>query len=149
MDQILHAFGIDWRLIVIQIFNFAILAGLLWYFLYTPILKVLNERQQKVEKGVKDAEAAEKSLQEAGSEKSKIVTNAHSEASEIVDRAKKHADEKGAVIVSDAQGKADRIMSDAKDKGEELKEQAKKESEAEVARLAILAAEKVLQEKLS
>lgn len=149
MQEVLHAFGIDWRLISIQIFNFALLAIVLWYFLYQPILKILNERQSKIEKGVKDAENAEKSLKNADVEKTKIVAKAHTEAGEIVERAKKHADDKGAVIISDAQDKADRIMSDAKDKGEEIVVMARDESEAEVAKLAVLAAEKVLNEKLN
>jgi F-type H+-transporting ATPase subunit b len=149
MQEILHAFGIDWRLISIQIFNFVALVLILWYFLYQPVLKLLNERQKKIEQGVKDAEDAEAALENADAEKTKIVTTAHNEAGDIVERAKKHADEKGSVIVSEAQDKAERIMSDAKDKGEELKTQAKDESEAEIAKLAVLAAEKVLKEKLN
>ena len=148
MEEILVAFGIDWRLISIQIFNFVALVLVLWYFLYQPVLKILNERQKKIEQGVKNAENAEAALKNADEEKVKIVSKAHAEAGEIVDRAKKHAEEKGTVIVSDAQNKADRIMSDAKDKGEELKAQAKEESEAEIAKVAVLAAEKVLNKKL-
>lgn len=147
MQEILEAFGIDWRLIAIQIFNFVALVVILWYFLYQPVLRILNERQERIAKGVKDAEDAAKALKNADKEKSAIVTKAHTEAGEIVDRAKKHADEKGALILEEAQDKADRIMSDAKDKGEELKAQAREESEAEIAKLAILAAEKVLKEK--
>ena len=48
MQEILTAFGIDWRLIVIQVFNFAMLAYVLWYFLYTPVLKLLAEREENV-----------------------------------------------------------------------------------------------------
>ena len=147
MEEILVAFGIDWRLISIQIFNFVALVLVLWYFLYQPVLKILNERQKKIEQGVKDAEDAEAALKNADEEKTKIVTEAHTEAGEIVERAKKHADDKGSVIVTEAQGKADRIMVDAKDKGEEIKAQALDESEAEIAKLAVLAAEKVLKEK--
>ena len=149
MQEILEAFGIDWRLISIQIFNFVALVLVLWYFLYQPILKLLNERQQKIAQGVKDAEDAKDALKNADKEKTVIVTKAHTEAGEIVERAKQHAVEKGAMLVSEAQDKADRIMSDAKDKGEEIKEQAKEESEAEIAKLAVLAAEKVLKEKLN
>jgi len=149
MQEIVEAFGIDWRLISIQIFNFVALVMILRYFLYKPVLKILNERQAKIEKGVKDAEDAGDALKSADSEKVKIVKSAHTEAGDIVERGKKHADEKGSVIVTEAQDKADRIMSDAKDKGEELKVQAREESEAEVAKLAVLAAEKVLTEKLS
>lgn len=148
MQEILEAFGIDWRLIGIQIFNFVGLVLILWYFLYQPILRILNERQEKIAKGVKDAEDAAEALKNADKEKTAIVTVAHTEASEIVNRAKQHADVKGAEIITEAQDKADRIMAEAKDKGEELKAQAQEESEAEIAKLAVLAAEKVLEQKL-
>jgi F0F1-type ATP synthase membrane subunit b/b' len=56
MEEIIHAFGIDQRLIIIQIVNFAILAGALGYFLYTPVLRLLREREEKIAQGLKDAE---------------------------------------------------------------------------------------------
>ena len=69
MEEILHAFGIDWRLILIQVVNFGILAGALWYFLYTPVLKILNDREEKIRKGIEYAEAAQETRAEAGTTK--------------------------------------------------------------------------------
>jgi F-type H+-transporting ATPase subunit b len=147
MEEILHAFGINGKLIVVQIVNFAILAGVLTYFLYTPILKLLNDREAKIKKGVEDAEKAEEALAQADTEKKTIVSLAHKEAEEIGARAKTHADVKAGEIVSEAQEKAVQVLANATARGEELKAQAKKESEAEIAKLAMLAAEKVLREK--
>ena len=36
----------------------------LTYLLYKPVLKLLKEREEKIAKGVKDAEEAEKALEE-------------------------------------------------------------------------------------
>ncbi len=147
MEEIIHAFGIDGRLIVIQIFNFAILAAALWYFLYTPVLKLLSEREAKIQKGVDDALKAESALKDADAEKNTIVSSAHKEAEEIGARAKAYADVKAGEIVSEAQKKAAQVLASATARGEELKVQARKESEAEIAKVAILAAEKILREK--
>ncbi len=76
MEEIIHAFGIDWRLIVIQIFNFALLVAALWYFLYTPILKILEERESKLKQGVLDAEKAATARSEADTEKSVVLKEA-------------------------------------------------------------------------
>lgn len=148
MQEIIHAFGIDWRLIVIQIFNFGLLAGALWYFLYTPILKILDEREAKIKKGVEDAVEAEKSRQSADTEKSQILKEAHGEASQIVARGTAHAEEKGKSLITEASEKIARDIANAKLTAEEIKAKALKESEAEIAKLAILGAEKVLNEKL-
>ena len=147
MSEILTAFGIDWRLIVIQVFNFAILLAVLWYFLYKPVMKLLAERQQKIEKGVRDAEAAEKRLEDADTEKGAILTEANTKAEEIIAASRTDAEEKAGIIVSDAAARSERILEDAKDKSEEMKAQALRESEAEITKTAVLAAEKILRKE--
>jgi F-type H+-transporting ATPase subunit b len=147
MEEIVHAFGIDWRLIVIQMFNFALLLGALWYFLYTPILKLLEAREAKLKQGVIDAENAALSLKEADTAKGAILKEARGEAESIVATAKTHAEEKGAHIVSDAEAKALRMLEDAKARGEEERKEAKRASEAEIAQAAILAAEAILKKQ--
>lgn len=147
MHEIISAFGIDWRLIVIQLFNFAILATALWYFLYTPVLSLLEKRRSVIEKGLTDAEAAATNLKNAETEKASIVKAAHEEASAVAVRAKAYADEKTAVLLRDAEEKGQRVLEDAKKAGVELQNRLYKESEAEIARTALLAAEKILKER--
>lgn len=144
MEALLEAFGIDGRLIIIQIFNFAVLAGLLWYFLYEPVLKILDERKRTIEKGIADARAAEELKAHADEERSRIVSGAQKEAEEVVERARVHADEKVATVLHDASGKAENIVRDAEKRGADIIASSKKESEAEIAKLAMLAAEKIL-----
>ena len=149
MQEILHAFGIDWRLIVIQIFNFGVLAGVLWYFLYKPVLKILNEREAKIKKGIEDADAAGKARADADTEKNVVLKEAHKEAGEIVARGTQHAEEKGRAVLEEAREKAMRDLKNAEIAAQELKDAARKESDAEIAKLAILGAEKVLNAELS
>lgn len=149
MEEVLNAFGIDGRLIVIQVFNFALLAGLLWYFLYTPVMNLLAERQRKIEAGLKDAEAAAESRQAANSERQKIVSDAQREAEEISARARSYADEKASTILAAANDKAEHVLSDAERKAEEAKKREQQKCEAEIAQTAILAAEKILRERSS
>ena len=149
MEEIIKTFGIDSRLIVIQIINFAILLAALWYFLYKPVLKMLNDREEKIKQGVADAESAAAAKAAAETEKQTILATAHSEAAEVNARAKTAADQKASEIVADAQEKSAAIVKDAERKGEDIKTQAEKESEAEIAKLAVLAAEKVLRQKTS
>jgi F-type H+-transporting ATPase subunit b len=149
MEQLIHAFGIDARLIIIQVVNFGLLMAALTYLLYKPVLKMLAERQEKIAQGMKDAEAAGKARLEATEEKKGIIASANSEAEAMTARAKEHAVVKADEIVAEAQKKAEQVVKDATLRGEELKAQAQKESEAEIAKLAILAAEKVLKERAS
>lgn len=149
MEEFAKTFGLDVKLVIVQIINFVVLLVLLSYFLYKPLLRVLAEREEKIKQGVEDAEAAGKRLAEADEEKKGIVSAAHKEAEEVAARAKAHAGEKEAAIIYDAEEKAAVIVRQAEEKGEQLKAQAHKDSEAEIAKLAVLAAEKVLREKTS
>lgn len=149
MEQLIEAFGIDVKLIVIQIINFFVLMALLSYFLYKPVLKVLNDREAKIKQGIKDAEEAAVAKASAVEEKQMMLSEAQKEAQAIDARAQAFAKEKEAEIVAQAHIKASQTIKDAETKSAILKEQALKESEAEIAKLAVLAAEKVLQQKAS
>lgn len=149
MEPIISAFGIDARLIVIQIVNFVILMATLGYFLYTPILNMLKAREETITQGIKDAEAAATAKSAAESEKATILTTAHGEAEAIEARVVAAAAEKAAALTADADAKAAHILSGAEAQALELKKKIERESEAEVAKLALLAAEKVLRERTS
>jgi F-type H+-transporting ATPase subunit b len=117
--------------------------------LYKPVLKILAEREETIKQGIKDAEDAAVAKASATLEKQALLATAQSEAQAIDARATAFAKEKEAGIVAQANEKASSIVHDAQAKSELLKTQALKESEAEIAKLAILAAQKVLIEKAS
>jgi len=147
MDQLIHAFGIDIKLITVQIINFGILLAILTYFLYKPVLKVLQDREDTIAQGIKDAEAAVAAKAEAEHEKQAVLKTAHQEAAEVVNRAKTAATEQAEEILHEAQHKAAKTLNEAEQAGLERKAALLRESEAEITKLALLAAEKVLREK--
>jgi F-type H+-transporting ATPase subunit b len=48
---------IDWFTVIAQMVNFIVLVGLLWHFLYKPILKAIDEREKKIAAELADAAA--------------------------------------------------------------------------------------------
>jgi F-type H+-transporting ATPase subunit b len=147
MDQIIHTFGIDGRLIAIQVFNFILLLGGLSYFLYTPLLKMIDTRKKLIAQGVEDAKNAALSLQNATSEKDAILGKAVGEAGDIVKRGEDAAKREGAAIIAGAHEQSARIQSEAEKKALALAVSIKQKSEADVAKAALLAAEKILKER--
>ncbi len=148
MESLLQAFGIDAKLIVVQILNFVILAAALSYLLYKPLLKVLDEREAKIQQGIADAEAAASAKREADTDRKAVLATAHKEAEAVAARAAAHAKEEAAAAVAAAEEKAADLLARARAHGEQAKAQALTESEQEVAKLAVLAAEKILREKV-
>lgn len=147
MDQLFAAFGVNWKLLLAQGVNFGIVLLGLWYFLYTPVITTLEARRKLVAKGVEDAQKAERELAGADAAAAERVSKAESEAEDIVLKARKAANEERAAIVSAAQTRAGDLENDAKARAAEEAAQALRASEKEIARLAILAAEKVMREK--
>ncbi len=147
MEELFHAFGIEWQLLAAQVVNFGIVVAALTYFLYKPLMKVLTERQAKIAQGVKDAEAVAQEKTVVASQKAGIIAKAEQDAAGIVDRAAVQAKEERAGILRAAQERAEGVLRDADLQSEALKEAALKESREEIARTAILAAEKILATK--
>jgi len=144
MEEIANVFGLNWKLLIIQAVNFGVLLLVLWYFLYKPVLKMLDERREKIEKGVEDAETAGTRLEEIEGERDGVLKEATNSASEILATSKARADEQASSITENANSRAESILESANQRAEEMKEQAMQESREEIGKAAILAAEKVL-----
>lgn len=147
MDQLFATFGIDWKLLLIQMINFGILLALLTKFLYRPLMNIIDERQKKIAEGVRSAEAADQRLAAAKEEGDSIVGDAAKQAEGLVASARMRADAVGNDMMKDAQAKAEAVVADAKARADEAKRQVMIESEREITRAAMLAAEKIMREK--
>ncbi len=99
---------IDWYTIIFQIVNFLILVFLLRYFLYGPIIRAMDEREQKIiqreeEAAAQKAEAEKEAkaylrkseeLQQQEEEiKDKARAEAEKEKHELLDKARREVDE--------------------------------------------------------
>src|SRR3989344_1664086 len=106
MSGLFEAFGINWQLLLVQAFNFGVLLTVLWYFLYRPVLKMIDDRRAKIAEGVQNAGAAAKRLESAKKEGEKIVGGASREGEGIVAAARSRAEERAAEIVKNAEAAA-------------------------------------------
>ncbi len=142
--DILGALGIDWTLLVLQIVAFLLLVWLLGKFVYPVFLRIIDEREKKIEASVKAAEAAEKNAATAQSDIEALLKEARKEAREIVTTAK---DEATAMIeASDAKAKAraEKIVKDAHDQLEKDIVAARKALHNDTIDLVALATEKIV-----
>ena len=147
MGDLLTAFGIDWKLLVIQTINFGLLLAILYRYLYRPVIKLLNERQAMVVKGVTDAAAAGEALASAAAEKEAIVSKAVLEANTIVNDGRKRGAAEEQKIIHSAQEKGSELVIAAERKAEEEKKRIMREAEKEIAQLVVLGMEKTLRTK--
>src|SRR3989344_816492 len=148
MQQLLAAFGVDWQLLVAQAVNFGIVLVALWHFLYKPVLAMLTKRQRVVAKGVEDAEEAGRMLAGADTEVSKRVAAADEQADAIVSAARESANMEKVRLLKEAEARAAAVTKDAEVRASEIAARTRRQREQEGARLAILAAEKIIRTKV-
>jgi len=145
----MEALGIDWKLLIAQVVNFIILLILLTKFLYKPIVKMLDNRADKIESGLKAAEKSQQDLKKADVESEKIREKAYKEANEILAGAKTEASDEAKKIVAKAEAQAEEIRKYAAEEALSSKDKAMKSAKGELSNLVTLALGKIIGEQIS
>ncbi|HSM33266.1 MAG TPA: ATP synthase F0 subunit B, partial [Anaerolineae bacterium] len=95
--------------IIVAGLNFIIFALVAYRVVLMPVGKRLEERRDRIEQGLKDADAARRDREAAADQRQGIVNEARREASDIVQRAQKVADDERAKGVAQTQTEIDRM----------------------------------------
>lgn len=147
MSELFEAFGLDWRLLVINLVNFGALLALLWYFLYGPLVRMLEERRERIAAGVRDADAARARLEQIEAARADALAQAGKEADDLLAQARSSAAAKERELVGAAESAAAALLRDAEAGAAELRSQAIVESKEEVAKLIVLGMERMMTKK--
>ena len=148
MEELVKIFHIDIKLILAQMVNFTIVLLVLYKFAYKPILKILNDRTEKIDKGLKDAENAARKMEEMTEKEKEILGEAKKEAQKIITEAEKVGTKNKEEIIIESNKQAEKILVDAEKKIESEKTKMFTEVKAEVADLIVAATGKIINEKL-
>ena len=111
---------------------------------WPALLGVMQAREQKIAKGLENAERADKDLELAKEEAGKKLTKAKSQAATIVEQANKRASQIVDEAKVQAQLEAERIKTAAHAEVDRQVSQAREELRRKVSVLAIAGAEKIL-----
>ena len=149
MGELLMSLGIDWKLFIAQLVNFSILLFILYKFAYKPVLKMLDDRTGKIEKGLADAEESGKKLKEIEEKEKEVLVEAKKQAKEILKKADEQAQVNKEELVKIAQEESDKIVEKAKKVAGEEKERMVADVKSEISVLVATAVEKIVDEKMN
>jgi len=135
--------------VIIAAANFAVFLVLLWVFALKPVSKMLSDRKERIEQGLKDAEQARRDRESAESERVATLTEARREANEILARAQKVAQDSRDADIAATKEELERLRERATAEIEAEKVRAISDVRAEVADLALRAAGRVVGETMS
>ena len=135
--------------VVVSSLNFIVFAVILYWLFGAPLTRMLAERRERVEQGLRDAEQARQDRERAEADRVAALQEARREANDILTRAQKVADESRERDLAAAREEVERVRTRATAELEAEKQRAIGELRAEVADLALRAAGRVVGETMT
>jgi F-type H+-transporting ATPase subunit b len=142
-------FQINLFWVIVSAANFILFFAILWTFALKPVSKMLSDRRERIEQGLKDAEQARRDRDSAEAERVATLSEARREANEILNRAQKVAQETRDADIAATREELERLRVRAAAEIEAEKTRAVADVRAEVADLALRAAGKVVGETMT
>lgn len=132
-----ETFGWNPWLFLSQVISFVIVALLLRRFAYKPILAVLEERRERIEQGLLNAEKIKKELAEAEERHAEILAKANAEAQKMIDDARSSAAHLSERKQQEAIVAAEQILAKAREATEMDRERTMEAMKREIGRLVV------------
>jgi F-type H+-transporting ATPase subunit b len=142
-------FQINLFWVLTQAASFVLFLYVVYLLAFKRIGGVLEDRRQRIEQGLKDAEQARHDRERAAQEHAAALAEARREAQEILNRAQKLAEESREADIAATRGELEKMRVRAAEDIEAEKQRAIAELRTEVADLALAAASKVLGEAVT
>jgi F-type H+-transporting ATPase subunit b len=149
LKQTFEHFGVEPKFVLFQVISFLILFGVLYKFGVKPTLSTMEERNRKIESGLRNAEETQARLAAAQQESAQLIRTAQQEAQKVVDEARKIAKDFADKQQGEASARATDILAKAQQAIELEHKKMLDQARGEIARLVIKTTEQVLAKRLS
>ncbi len=149
VQELVTKFGIDGANVGMQLFSFALLAFVLYKFAIKPVLATMDERNAKIDAGLKNAEATTAQLAQAQATAAAQLKDAQVAANQIIEDARKTAKD---LSDREAAASTERAAHQLAKAQQSIALEHKKmldEARTEIARLVVATTERVLAKKLT
>ncbi|PJJ96820.1 F0F1 ATP synthase subunit B [Lysobacteraceae bacterium NML91-0213] len=126
-------------------------AGLIWLiatFVWPPLLRAIEERQQKIAEGLAAADNSQRALAQAQEQVNEELKAARTKANEIIDQAHQRANQIVEQARAEAQAEAARQKAMAEAEIEASANRAREDLRRQVSLLAVTGAEKLLRREI-
>ncbi len=142
------ALGLNLPGLIAQLVNFTILLIVLRLFLFKPIMRVVDERRQRIEEGLVASEQAAHAAEQSQEESRAVLEEARAEGRELVARAQETSARLREELEAQARRDAEQIVTRARSEMELESQRAIQALRQEFADLTVRAAERVVGQSL-
>lgn len=106
--------GLDLKIFIAQLVNFTVVLLVLWKWAYKPVVRLLEERQLKIEKSIEEAQLIEQRLQALDAERLQVLKKAKTEAKVVIDQAMQTAEARKGEMVDKTKREVERVIMQGK-----------------------------------
>jgi len=135
--------------LIAQLLIFLVMLGVLYRFAWGPLLKILNERRERIQQGVEATQRAKQELEAAEKERQAKLEEARREAQAILDRIAKQGEDLRKELEAKAREQSDALIARARAEIQQEREKAVQDLRSQVADLAVMAAGRIIGESLN
>ena len=146
-EEALFQINLFW--VIVSAVNFIVFFLLIWTFAFKPVSRMLADRRQRIEQGLRDAEQAHRDRENAEAERVATLAEARKEANDILTRAQRVAQETRDADIAATKEELERMRERATSEIDAEKQRAITELRTEVADLALAAASRVVGESMT
>ena len=147
--QTLGVISVNIWSILISLCNLLIIFLIIKKFLFSPVKKVLAEREAAVDSKYSDAENAKAEALEYKNDWENKIKTADTKAQSIIDEATLLANKRGENIISAAEQKADSIIRNAEIQADLERKKAEDDIKAEIVSVSAALSEKLLEREIN
>ena len=147
-EHVASPFDINGGVIIWTVVIFIILLAGLWRLGYPALLRMVEERERRIQKQLEDAERANAEAQRLLEEHKKQIAAARNEAQEILAKAKSVSEKERATLLAKAREEYDALLNRARKDIDAEKDKAIQALRREAVDLSIAAASRVIEANL-
>lgn len=147
--ELIAKLGINWQLLLAQVVNFLIVLGVLTYFVYKPILDLLDRRTHRIQKAMQEAKRLEeeaKKLEARRIEKLKVIDE---ECGRVLAAARTKAEAMHAEMLAKARSDSEHLLEKGRQDLKHERDAAMKDIQETLATVILKITQQVLEREFS
>lgn len=148
METFLEIMGANWQTIAILALSFIILVFILSKFLFKPLLKYIDERNNEIKKTYEGIEKSKEEITQLKDKYQAELSEIEKKAYDKMQAAIKEGLALKSDIISEAHSQADNVLRKAAQEIDVEKKKALAELKGEIVNLSIMAAGRVIEQKM-
>lgn len=116
--------NLDWATIAFQIANFLVLAVVLYYVLFRPMMRRVKERAAEKRRQTQELAEERREVERLRAEWEERLANAQEEADRIISQAQEQVEAERQEMLEDVEQEAERILTEAHQDAQHMRQQA-------------------------